>query len=138
MGVNYRYRARDKRGKLVSGVISGEDKSSIAKHLSPMGYVPIAIEVEKEQTIPTLFEIFKTVTLDEVNLFTRQLLTLQKAGVPLLSSLNILEKQTRNRYFKDVIKELSAHVEEGSSLSDAMAKYPKIFNEFYVSMIKTG
>lgn len=138
MAINYRYRARDRQGKLVSGVISGEDKTSIAKHLSTMGYLPISIEVAKKEALPKLFEIFKTVTLDEVNIFTRQLLTLQKAGVPLLSSLNILEKQTRNPYFKDVIKEVSANVEEGTNLSDAMTRYPKIFSTFYVNMIKAG
>lgn len=136
--MNYRYRARDRQGKLVSGVISGEEKSSIAKHLSTMGYIPISIEEEKERPIPKLFDIFKTVTQDDVNMFTRQLLTLQRAGIPLLSGLNILEKQTKSVYFKDVIKEISAHVEEGTSLSDAMGKYPKIFSEFYVNMIKAG
>lgn len=120
--------------------MGGEDKSSVAKHLSAMGYIPISIEESKELGfgLPKLFGIFNKVAIDDLNLFTRQLTTLQKAGIPLLSSLNILEKQAKNKYFKDVIKEISGLVESGSSLSDAMARYPKIFSELYVNMVKAG
>lgn len=138
--MNYKYRARDKYGKSVTGVISGEDKGSIAKHLSAMGYVPISIEEARESGfgIAKMFGDFKRITLEELNIFTRQILTLQKAGIPLLSSLDVLEKQTKNKYFKDVIKEMRAHIESGGALSDAMAKYPKIFSELYVNMVKSG
>lgn len=120
--------------------MGGEDKNSVAKHLSAMGYIPISIEESKELGfgLPKLFGIFNKVAIDDLNLFTRQLTTLQKAGIPLLSSLNILEKQAKNKYFKDVIKEISGLVESGSSLSDAMARYPKIFSELYVNMVKAG
>ncbi len=139
--MNFKYKARDKYGKAISGIMSGNDKNYVAKHLSAIGYVPISIEESKEGQVG-LLEFFasfsRAVKPEELSLFTRQLLTLQKAGISLLSSLNVLEKQTRNKYFKDIIKELIAHVEGGLSLSEAMAKYPKIFDEFYVNMIKAG
>lgn len=137
---NYKYKVRDKYGKLSSGVIRGSDKSSVAKHLATMGYVPISITETSDQDsgIISMPVFFKKITLQELNLFTRQLVTLQKSGVPLLTSLNILEKQTTNKYFKDVIKDISVNVEGGVSLSDALAKHPKIFGELYIGMVRSG
>ena len=136
--MNYKYRARDKYGKPVSGVIKGDDKSSIAKHLSSMGYIPISIEESRDIGLPKIFQGFNKVTLTDVTVFTRQLLTLQKSGIPLLVSLGVIENQMKNKYFKDVIKEMAGHVAGGLSLSDALAKYPGTFNELYVNMVKAG
>lgn len=140
--MNYRYKVRDKHGKAISGTMTAEDKNGVAKHLSAMGYVPISIEEAKDTiasgNIGKFLEIFKPVTLEDTNLFTRQLLTLQKAGIPLLASLTTLEKQTKNAAFKVVLKEVAAYVEGGMSLSDALAKYPKIFTSLYVNMVKAG
>src|SRR3989338_2702224 len=138
--MNFKYRARDRYGKPVSGIMRAASESAVAKHLSSMGYIPIAIQEAKGLGLglPRLLEAFEPVRPDDINLFTRQLLTLQRAGIPLLTSLNILEKQTKNKRFKDIIREAAAAVEAGSSLSDAMAKHPKLFGELYVNMIKAG
>lgn len=138
--MNYRYKARDKYGKSTTGIINGEDKSSVAKHLSALGYIPISIEEAREMAsaIPNLFSLFNIVRPEELNAFTMQLHTLQKAGIPLLASLDVLEKQTRNSYFKDIIKEIVGHVQAGSNLSDALAKYPHLFSDLYINMIKAG
>ncbi len=137
---NFRYKARDKFGKLSSGVIGGSDKAAVASHLAAMGYVPVSIEEAGEFALgmPKIFDAFNKITLVDINVFTRQLLTLQKAGIPLLSSLDIIEKQTKNKRLKDMTREIIAEVEHGSSLSAALAKYPKDFNELYVNMIKAG
>ncbi|MDD5496073.1 MAG: type II secretion system F family protein [Candidatus Omnitrophica bacterium] len=138
--MNFKYKVRDKYGKLVAGIMTGDTKDSVAKHLSDMGYVPISIEELKEAKIRVTksLDFFKKIKISDINLFTRQLLTLQRAGVSLLMSLNTLEKQTRDRVLKDVLKSIAIDVEGGLSLSEAMARHPKIFNEFYVNMIKAG
>lgn len=141
---NFRYKARDKFGHLVTGAVSGDDKNSAAGRLSSMGYVLLSLEESREMNVAmpkaleSLSEIFNKISLAELNVFTRQILTLQKAGVPLLSSLDIMEKQTKNKAFKKMIKDIAADVEHGTSLSEAMAKYPRVFNDFYVSMVKAG
>ncbi len=137
---NFRYKARDKFGKLVSGIISGSDREAIASHLNTMGYLPISIKEvsEIELGLPKILDVFNRVTLSDINLFTRQLLTLQKSGVPLLSGLDIIEKQAKNKVFKDRLKEIIADVEHGLSLSTAISKYSQLFSEFYVNMIKAG
>lgn len=137
---NFKYRAKDKFGKTISGVFSGDDKSTVAKHLGTMGYSPISIEEAKKvgKFLGRLADIFKKVSPEDRAMFTRQLLTMQQAGVTLLASLYTLEKQTSNPCFKDLIKEISASVEHGASLSEALAKYPAVFSELYVNMVKAG
>jgi len=138
--MNYRYKARDKYGKFVSGIIAGEDRDAVAKHLHGMGYVPVGIEETKQLDIGLTkrFDIFNRITAAEVNLFTRQLLTLQRAGVPLLTGLDVMVKQTSNRRFKEVIGSAASEVETGISFSDALAKHKDVFGELYVNMVKAG
>lgn len=70
--------------------------------------------------------------------FTRQLSTLQDAGLPILRSLQILEEQQRQGLLKAIVGGVAEEVEAGGSLSDAMAKYPKAFDKLYVNMIAAG
>jgi len=137
---NYRYKARDKYGKSSSGMITGKDEASIAKHLGSMGYIPTSIEEADASVmaVPFLKKLFDKVTIDDVSVFTRQLLTLQESGISMLSSLNIIEKQTKKPHFKDILKEVAAAVEGGLSLSEALSKHPKVFNDLYIGMIRAG
>src|SRR5262245_45727900 len=70
--------------------------------------------------------------------FTRQLSTLQDAGLPILRSLQILEEQQKPGLLKAIIGGVSEEVESGGTLSDSMAKYPKAFDKLYVNMINAG
>ena len=91
---NFQYKARDKTGKLVKGAIVGASRADVARTLEGTGYIPISIE---EPETPAkggdLFSgLFKqSVKLVDINMFTRQLLTLQRAGLPLLTSLSTIE-----------------------------------------------
>jgi len=70
--------------------------------------------------------------------FTRQLATLVDAGLPLLRGLRVLEKQERSRTLKDVMAQLAASIEGGSTFSEALAQHPKVFNKLFVNMVKAG
>jgi type IV pilus assembly protein PilC len=70
--------------------------------------------------------------------FTRQLATLVDAGLPLLRGLRVLEKQERSRTLKDIMGELAASIEGGSTFSEALAQHPKVFNRLFVNMVKAG
>ena len=138
---NFQYKARDKTGKLVKGAIVGASRADVARTLEGTGYIPISIE---EPETPAkggdLFSgLFKqSVKLVDINMFTRQLLTLQRAGLPILTSLSTIEKQLKNPHFKDIIKEIASTVEKGSPFSEALEKYPAVFNELYVNMVRAG
>ena len=136
----FRYKARDKFGKAVSGVMSGADKAAVTANLTAMGYVPIALEDTQasEDVVSKFLGKFDKVSDKDIIMFTRQLLSLQKAGVTLLTNLDTIEKQIRNKYFKGIVKDLAVNVERGISFSEALARYPQVFNEFYVNMIKAA
>ncbi len=106
--------------------------------MQDMGYIPISVKQTREILITDILERFKRVNKQEVNTFTRQLYALQKAGLPLLSSLEAISQQTRNKYFKLVIMDISARIRSGSSFSDSMKGYNKIFDPVYVSMIRAA
>ncbi len=74
----------------------------------------------------------------ELNMFTRQLFTLQRAGLPMLMSLHAIRDQSESVMFRDVISRVAGKIEAGSSLSEALAMFPSVFNSIYVNMVHSG
>jgi type II secretory pathway component PulF len=138
----YSYKARDKSGKLIEGKIGAESERAVAVKLEQMAYFPIAINEAKTETKGggnLLAKIgFGGVKFSELNLFTRNLFVLQRAGLPLLTSLNALGQQTTNKVLQEVIQQVSRDVEAGATFSIALQKHPKVFNDLYVNMIRSG
>ncbi|MCX5701189.1 MAG: type II secretion system F family protein [Candidatus Omnitrophica bacterium] len=135
---NFKYSARDNFAKFVSGVIAAEDQDAAAKKLQEMGYFPLNISEAHKDSSGELFQGMRRVTPQEVNAFTRQLYAVQKAALPILASLESIAQQTPNPYFKSVIESLIRDVRSGTSLSVAMAKFDRVFDGVYVSMIKAA
>jgi len=135
----FQYKARDKFNKPINGVLSASSADLVAVKLKGMGYVPISI-VPKEEEAVHFNKVFgqAKVAFPEVNAFTRQFCTLQKAGIPILFAMQALKEQTKNPFFKKVIGQIGRDIEAGFSLSAALEKYPQIFNKLYVNMIKMG
>jgi len=135
----YHYKARDPQTKLVQGVMNSDSPDTVAARLKQMGYIPITIySARKEINLAHLFDRFHRVSYSDLNLFTRQLYTLQRAGLPLLSSLSALKDQTVNPTLKQIVEQMTKEIEGGASLSAAMERYPHIFNSLYINMVKTG
>lgn len=134
----FSYRARDGAGVLITGRMEAEAEAGVAEQLMQTGYVPTAIEPVR---VPAGFlglGVFGRVRPDDLILFTRQLETLVRAGVPLLESLDILAKQARTRTFGKVILTVARDIEAGTLFSDALGKHPRIFPEMFVSTIRAG
>lgn len=136
----YRYKARDQQAKLIEGVMSGDSENAVAQKLKQTGYLPVLITVTQSESgqLSHAFDRFQSVKFSDINVFTRQLYTLQKAGLTLLASLNAVKEQANNQHFKTIIEQMIRDIEGGSSLSAAMTQHPKIFNPIYVNMIKAG
>ena len=135
----YQYKARDRFGKAINGTIEAASEELVALKLKEAGYAPVSIKKASEKgTVIKLFDKFKGVGLSEVNMFSRQFFSLQRAGLPILSSLDGLRDQAENKIFKEAIGQIGRDIEGGMDLSSALARYPKIFNEIYVSMVKIG
>ncbi len=135
----YRYKARDKFGRAIDGVMEASDSEMAASHLDGLGYIPVSIKEKKKDVISLDFlQGVRGVSLEDLILFSRQLSTLISAGIPLLRSLDALSEQTENKRMKEVIDTIRNDIEGGSSLSDALSRHPKVFTALYVSMVHAG
>jgi type II secretory pathway component PulF len=137
---NFKYSVRDKYGRPLSGVMNAQDKDAVALYLKNSGFAPIAIE-ESRQTFSAskdFFARFMKVKPEALVMFTRQLVTLQSAGMPILMSLGAIREQTESKLLKDTLAKVVADIEGGSNFSDALGRHPNIFDELYVNMVKAG
>lgn len=134
----YRYRVRDKFGKLITGTIGGDNRSAVATHFESMGYAPVSITEESAREYTSLLARFNKVREDDMNLFNRQLVTLIRAGLPLMAGLSAIEKQTKSSLLKEIVRMLIKDIEGGMSFSDALARHPHVFDEMYINAIRAG
>src|SRR5215472_15965962 len=156
----YNYVALDARGQESTGLVEAASPNEVVGQLRQAGYFPTSVYEENKSgpdgkearrraakmeraTRPrtkakiVLFQR-KKIKPKILMIFTRQLATLIDSGLPLLRSLNVLEKQERDKVLKKTIAKLADSVQGGSTFSDALALHPKIFNDLYVNMVKAG
>jgi type IV pilus assembly protein PilC len=134
----YAYTAINAQGAELDGEIHAPDVAAAREQLRIRGLLAQHLRelpASGEEGLRTAFKKVKPRTLQ---IFSRQFATLIEAGVNVVTSLVILEEQTDDRYFAEVIAELRADIEGGLMLSEAMARHPKIFNRLYVSMVQAG
>ena len=136
----YEYAVRDKTGKVVTGKIEAENRELVASKLTSMGYAPITIKesgtgLRREIKIPGLGEKVK---LKDLAIMSRQFATMINSGLPLLRALRILEDETENKKLAEVMGDVRADVEAGSSLSESMRKHPDIFPPLMINMVMAG
>jgi len=140
----FHYTARGPHGP-VQGTQEAASAAAVADELRMKGWVPLTIKSDapaapKGLSAPVAQPSWMTpkVQPQDVMLFSKQLFTLIKAGVPLLRALNGLQETAINPAFKTVVGDLRRNLEAGVDLSGAMAQHPKVFDNFYVSMVRVG
>ena len=137
----FKYRVRDRSGKAIAGTIEAPTIQMAGDQLYSLGYLPISIEEMRETISLNLSDIwkrFQKVKLEELIVFSQQLSTLYKAGLPLLTGLAGITEQVKNEKLKGILKEIHGEIEGGSTLHGAMAKYPEVFSSVYVNMVRAG
>ena len=139
----FAYTGRDERGERVEGELEAASSSVAAGELANLGVTPIEITAsaaaspEQGQTfLDRLGE--KKFSQTDLLLFSRQMNTLLKAGVPIMSALGGLENSSQNKTVSRIMRELREGLEGGNELSTCMAEEPKVFNPFYVAMVRVG
>jgi len=142
---NFKYTAKDSKGKKVSGSIAGTNEGDATGKLRNKGLVVLSIKEEGAKVAKSggggLFAKKAPkarVKLQDMVLFTRQLATMVSAGIPLLEALEILAEQTEDPGFKILLDQVVADVRSGTDLSDAFGRHPKVFPKIYVNMVKAG
>lgn len=132
----FTYKAKDRKtGHIVKGVIQADTEKAAGRLLLNQGYVPDQI---KEESAGILQKFANRITTKDKLVFTRQFATLIGAGLPIATSLKTVAGQTQNKSMKAVIEEILASVESGKTFSDSCAKYPKIFNNVYLALVRAG
>lgn len=125
----------------MTGTIDAPTSEMAGSRLYETGYFPIAIEEETASVslnLSDLWKRFQKVKLEELIVFSQQLSTLYKAGLPLLPGLKSLRDQTLNQRFKEILEEIGLQIEGGNTLFGAMSKYPDVFPLVYVNMVRAG
>jgi type II secretory pathway component PulF len=138
---NFKYRVRDRTGKAIAGIIDAPTLQVAGDRLYQQGYFPVRIEEEGKTgslDVSNIWKLFKKVKAGELIFFSQQLSTLYKAGLPLLAGLSSLAEQSENKKFKPVLEAIGRQIEGGSTLFEAMSKYPDIFPHVYVNMVRAG
>lgn len=139
------YTAKSQKGKTKSGTLEVKDKLTLAQALRREGFILTSAQsIEEEQKkkkidlSSRLKGILGRVTLIEKVMFTRHLAVMIGAGFSLHKGLEVLAKQTKNSNFKKIIRDITNRIKKGETLAASLAKYPKVFNKFFVSMVKVG
>jgi MSHA biogenesis protein MshG len=138
----FAYKGRNGRGEAVQGVLEGADSGAIAGQLFGLGITPLEIRPSAPPRADgggVKFGFGKPkVTHTEVLLFSRQMYTLLKAGVPIMGALKGLEESTANPTFAGVVRDLRESLDTGRELSVSLARHPEVFGQFYTAMVSVG
>ncbi len=138
----FNYTARDMQGNIKKGEIEATNENEVAEYLNQTGLLLTGLRAVTEEHKPSTHKFFleslhRIKGVDKI-FFTQNLQVMLKAGLTMTVALQTLAIQTTNKRFKKILEETKIHVEKGEALSDALAKYPKIFPEIFVNMIRAG
>jgi MSHA biogenesis protein MshG len=138
----FEYKGRNARGELVTGGLEGDDSGAVADQLLNTGITPVEIRASTASmniAASSLFARFsERVAITDTMLFSRQMYTLLKAGVPMLRALAGLQESATNPALGNVLQDLRTSLDNGRELSAAMWRHPKVFSNFYVSLVRIG
>ncbi|MCM8800201.1 MAG: type II secretion system F family protein [Candidatus Omnitrophica bacterium] len=134
----YLYRAKKGPQEVVEGKIEALTEKEAVEKLTQLGYLPIKIQplLSKEKQLQK--SIPGKINPHQITVFSRQLATLLKSGVPILTAINILQQQSQNSGLSYILFDLYNSIKEGQNFSTVLAKYPKVFSSLYTALIKTA
>ncbi len=137
----YAYTVRDAGGVLRNGTSEAENPEVLARRLREQGFSINEIKqskAKKAKGAGSFLDNLQRVKLEELSIFCRQFSTMIDAGVSLVRCLNVLGDQTANKRLKNIIQDILREVEAGETLSKAMSKYPGVFNNLFIGLIRAG
>src|SRR5712691_4502695 len=129
MPQTFAYKVRDRSGNLISGTLVADSELLVLQRLREQGFTPLEVGKEKKGLSLEINLKAKKVKLKEVAVFSRQFATMINSGLPILRALAILSEQTSNKTLATALAAARMDVEQGASLSQALGKHDKIFNE---------
>lgn len=140
----FTYVARNPQGKLVTGRTEAATQAMVVKILKDQGLTPTQIDagagiISEQQSKSRKQKLRRGGTkIEDLVLISRQLATMIRAGLPLIEVLNILGEQVDKLILRNVLRQVEKDVQGGSSFYEALARHPKVFSQFFLSMVKAG
>lgn len=131
----FTYKGTDKQGKEVKGEIQGSNQTMVKAQLRKQGVIAKSV---KKKPKPLFGGGGKKIKPSDVAIFTRQLATMMKAGVPLVQSFDIVAEGLDNPSMRDLVQEIKNDVASGSGFAPAISKHPKYFDDLFCSLIASG
>lgn len=137
--MQFTYQAKAQTGEMFEGTIEAPAENVAVEILHSRGYLVLSLQaVRKDLFSLDINQYFSRPNNKDIVIFTRQLATLIDADMPLAEGLRTLAKQVEKPAFRRIISDVSDAVEGGSSLSAALAEYPKLFSSFYIKLVRSG
>jgi len=136
----FKYKGITNQGQMTDGTIEADNIEAAKKTIQQNGLRIQFIDEEKQNLFKKEINIafLNKINKKEIVIFLRQLAVMFDASLPIVQSFRIIAKQTENPKFKRIIKEIADKIEGGAKLSYVMSKYPEVFSDYYVNMVKSG
>lgn len=139
----FEYKVRDKSGTILEATMEAASERDVASALREKGYFITEIKapgagMNQDIKLPKWLDRGSMPNTRDVTIFSRQFATVISAGLPVVQSLAILQKQADKQGMKDILKDVREDIETGIPLSEALGKYPKTFNKLYIYLVKAG
>jgi type IV pilus assembly protein PilC len=135
----FSFRALDLNGAASAGEVEADSKAQVSDQLRQRGLIVLEVsEKANPFAIEDVFKRFKKVDMRELAIFSRQFATLVASGMPMLRALHTLEEQSQDEMIKEAAAGISADIEAGSTLEQAMSRHPQVFDRLFRAMIRSG
>lgn len=139
----YQYRAKDGPENIIEGRIEAETEKEAIEKVHRLGYLPVRITKAAAERKPkpaagSAPAVSNKVKLRDVTIFSRQLASFMKAGIPILRALTIIAQQTQDIHLKNMLESIRVKVSAGEKFSSALSNYPRAFPSLYIAMVRAG
>lgn len=134
----YLWKGKNPKGRAVKGEMEAENPEQVKSSLQRRKITSVKVKEKPKDIFENIAFLQPKVTESDVIIFCRQFSTMIDAGLPLLQCLDILQAQQENPTFKKQLKSIKESVETGETFADALAKFPKVFDELFVNMVAAG
>jgi type IV pilus assembly protein PilC len=134
----YTWEGKNRSNQIQKGQVEAATEAAVRAHLNRIRVVPTKIKKKPKDLFENVAFLQPKVKEKDLIIFARQFSTMIDAGLPIIQCMDILHSQQENATFKKMLKDIKDQVESGSTLADALKRYPKHFDQLFVNMITAG
>lgn len=137
----YKYRAKDGPENIIEGQIEAETEKEAIEKVHQLGYLPVRITkeiTESKSGLASASAFLGKIKLRDITIFSRQLASFMKSGMPILRALTIISQQSQNLHLRNMLDSIRVKVRDGEKFSSALSNYPRVFPPLYIAMVRAG